>query len=266
MDKQEAIEKVITALENYNKGRISGHNFATIVDQALPTIVAFESEPSDNRYLALEIARDDFYHIHKHPETAHEDSYKFMRKVIAALQKSKPDKCKTCGGSGEILQKPKITDLGKGGIRWDARPKPCPDCQCKCFWEHPNIDPDCPTHGQKSKPAAEPFESNAGFWGRTCARLVKKNNELQTTIDRQVAEIEENRWIPVSERLPEEREDNVPFRSEDVLVTNGISARTAYWMSRQKYWRFDGIGWSNPITHWKPIILPRAGVKETTDS
>lgn len=69
---------------------------------------------------------------------------------------------------------------------------------------------------------------------------------------------EANRWIPVEERMPEEREDAVPFRSEAVFVTNGITARIAYWMTRQKYWRFDGSGWGNPITHWKPIILPQA--------
>lgn len=78
-------------------------------------------------------------------------------------------------------------------------------------------------------------------------------------LDQAIAALQEKScdWIPASERLPEERKDDVPFRSEDVFVTNGISARRAYWMTRQKHWRFYHEGWNLPITHWMPIILPK---------
>lgn len=99
----------------------------------------------------------------------------------------------------------------------------------------------------------------------------KINEDHQADIDRmgiqieaQREELEQHRWIPVSEGLPEERKDLVPFRSEDVFVTNGISARRAYWMTRQKHWRFYHEGWNLPITHWKPIILSEQSPERQT--
>ncbi|KKK49754.1 hypothetical protein LCGC14_3131850, partial [marine sediment metagenome] len=45
----------------------------------------------------------------------------------------------------------------------------------------------------------------------------KETKELRTSIKALTAELKKHRWIPVAERLPEERKDTVPFRSEDVL-------------------------------------------------
>lgn len=79
--------------------------------------------------------------------------------------------------------------------------------------------------------------------------LVWKNNQFKAQLDKY-------RWIPVTERYPEERKDLVPFRSEDVLVVVGKSFRRAYYMTRQKYWRFYHLGQPQPVTHWKDIIPP----------
>ena len=66
---------------------------------------------------------------------------------------------------------------------------------------------------------------------------------------------EQTRWIPVGERLPEERDEAVAFRSESVWVwhTRGAT-RKAYYMTRQRYWKYEyGIGQQENITHWMPI-------------
>lgn len=87
-----------------------------------------------------------------------------------------------------------------------------------------------------------------------------------TQVTALAAELEKHHWIPVSERPPEERDEVVPFRSNDVFGTNGTSARIVYWMTRQKYWRYaHGVGHPKPITHWKPIDFPLStdGKKES---
>ena len=77
-------------------------------------------------------------------------------------------------------------------------------------------------------------------------------------IVRMQEELDKHRWIPVGEGPPEERNDDVPFRSEDVFVTNGKWARRAYWMTRQKYWNFYLCGEPCPVTHWKSFHLPES--------
>lgn len=78
---------------------------------------------------------------------------------------------------------------------------------------------------------------------------------------------EENRWIPVSERLPEIYEDVVCFRSRTVLVWSGkemLGAELA-WLDRDKGWCYcqGELGHGDFITHWKPIISPNQALKGT---
>lgn len=62
----------------------------------------------------------------------------------------------------------------------------------------------------------------------------------------------ERRWIPVSERLPE---DNI-----EVLIFDGTDIFLACHQSRVPQWSGDGAyyhgGWYYMITHWMPLPEP----------
>ena len=63
--------------------------------------------------------------------------------------------------------------------------------------------------------------------------------------------LKENRWIPVSERLPE-KEDYYNIVRFAIVRVAGI----AYWNG--KSWRkTPHHRYIEKITHWKPIILPK---------
>lgn len=68
---------------------------------------------------------------------------------------------------------------------------------------------------------------------------------------------EENRWIPVSEKLPEESglylvcDFSDYNRNEPIFVVSWFDAD-------KKYLNYDSA------THWKPIILPEQALKEST--
>lgn len=77
-----------------------------------------------------------------------------------------------------------------------------------------------------------------------------------------IAELEEqHRWIPVTERLPE---DDLPKDSKRKLIkvlvsykTNGRwvvrtqSRQKGYWYQKPEEW--DWVKTSDPITYWKPL-------------
>lgn len=70
--------------------------------------------------------------------------------------------------------------------------------------------------------------------------LEEENERLQT-------ELEKHRWIPVSERLPEDDSSAYLFLHESGSIHQGIPSCDLFGP--------DGKLWSS-ITHWKPIILP----------
>lgn len=76
----------------------------------------------------------------------------------------------------------------------------------------------------------------------------------------------EQRWIPVSERLPEEQKTIGKYIfSENVLGTEGYTIRRAYYNYTTKEW-FDGneeMEWTE-ITHWMP--LPEEPYKVESES
>ncbi len=103
------------------------------------------------------------------------------------------------------------------------------------------------------------FQKNAS----DIAQLEYVASELNRRIDKYEAEneklkdeLEVHRWIPVGERLPEERNDPAPYRSEDVLVHSEGVVRRAFYLTRRKCWTYYHAAQQAPVTHWKPIILP----------
>ena len=64
----------------------------------------------------------------------------------------------------------------------------------------------------------------------------------------------EQRWIPVSERLPE--------RDDEVLATDGVDMFVA-WYSIQEWKSFDSnYDRYTPIVAWMPLPEPYKGVEE----
>lgn len=69
--------------------------------------------------------------------------------------------------------------------------------------------------------------------------------------DQQQKELDKHRWIPVAERLPEDKE------SVDIYLDNGNRV-TCFNFTEHWETRFAPLN----ITHWKPIILPESEAKE----
>lgn len=72
------------------------------------------------------------------------------------------------------------------------------------------------------------------------------------------AENDKHRWIPVSERLPEDKVEVI-----GLFVRDGdISIRQVdYWYAQHKWRNENGDTIVIPPTHWKPIILPGQALK-----
>lgn len=70
---------------------------------------------------------------------------------------------------------------------------------------------------------------------------------------------EEARWIPVSERLPENEEEVIVACVDETSITLWFGA---YWMD-DTHWKAEheeyAAGYIDLITHWKPIVLPKKG-------
>ncbi len=81
--------------------------------------------------------------------------------------------------------------------------------------------------------------------------VIDKFKALEEENERLKAELEQHRWIPVSERLPKE--------DEQCLVIEGKFAQLGNWQQNTDHlglqWNVNGFI-SKQVTHWKPIILP----------
>lgn len=86
---------------------------------------------------------------------------------------------------------------------------------------------------------------------RVC-RIVEKDGETELFI--------ENRWIPVTERLPDAEPGDV---SEQVLVTDGKCVAIVEWFNFEcePFWGYTGFG--KDVTHWMP--LPEPPKEETNE-
>lgn len=80
----------------------------------------------------------------------------------------------------------------------------------------------------------------------------RERDRILNALDREV------KWIPVSERLPEEQITIGEYVfSKNVLGTEGFTIRKAYYNYTTKEW-FDGneeMEWTG-ITHWMPLPEP----------
>ncbi len=84
--------------------------------------------------------------------------------------------------------------------------------------------------------------------------LEDKNTKLQAENKRLK---EQNRWIPVSERLPKEIESD-----EILFIAQGLIEAGEF--KNGLFWNNNGRDFEN-ITHWKPIILPAQALQETSN-
>jgi len=95
--------------------------------------------------------------------------------------------------------------------------------------------------------------------------------KLKTQLDQQAknamnqieiltTELDQHRWIPVEERLPELHEPCLVYDNENIYVAE----RHKYTNSEKVGWYGANITWKveENITHWKPIELPQAGKEE----
>jgi len=87
---------------------------------------------------------------------------------------------------------------------------------------------------------------------------------LQARVDELEGQLAEHEWVSVEDRLPEEKESSVPWRSENVMVTDGTDWDVGFWRTR------SGAKWDLYVrhdmkpTHWKPIHLPSSDTEKIT--
>ena len=75
--------------------------------------------------------------------------------------------------------------------------------------------------------------------------------------DRYIALLERTRWIPVSERLPTDKEaigsDGYPV---DLLVVDRWKVLTAYFQVEERTFKYGDHFPSDTVTHWMPLPEP----------
>lgn len=82
----------------------------------------------------------------------------------------------------------------------------------------------------------------------------------QSLLKRAYQELEQYRWIPVSERLPDV--DNEFNRFQTILILDDRDVRVGYYEDNKFVWwhgsfcNKDEPGSQKAITYWRPIILP----------
>ena len=91
-------------------------------------------------------------------------------------------------------------------------------------------------------------------------KLAQQGSQYRRTVCRLAAErLEERRWIPVTERLPELIPCNAGTAYSEAInvLTDGRKVLTAIWdgttfLCDADYWE----AWDEKITHWTPVLLP----------
>ncbi len=170
---------------------------------------------------------------------------------------SKKPECKTCGDSGIATQQEDggvaelFCDCPAGEQKLEAFLKDNPDCRPKCN----QPEPTCPCCGHKGNEIHTCNKSKCSVVKELQASTRELYASLDTEHIKQVLklenEIERHRWIPVSERLPEEDIDCLCF--EGKFAGLGSYQRNSNTLRMQ--WQVNGFV-SKRVTHWKPIVLP----------
>ena len=78
-------------------------------------------------------------------------------------------------------------------------------------------------------------------------RLKEENDKLRERIKELEASLEQHRWIPVTERLPEN------IATVFILTAEGVGGLGFYGEDEKRWERLDYAINLN-ITHWKPIL------------
>ena len=88
---------------------------------------------------------------------------------------------------------------------------------------------------------------------------------LESQVKQLIAQLDNLRWIPVEERLPQPTEETHPQQSELVWLANitesKMEATKAWYESIDDRW-FSCFGERITGTHWKPIIPPEGECKQ----
>ncbi len=156
------------------------------------------------------------------------ESMQPLREKIKQLEAElKKPECKTCGDSGSI-NKPDIVD--SVGVKHIGEFVDCPDCKK-------------PEAGELSKKVKSLLDDCK--YGRITN--VEGSNAMIPLLHEALAELEKYRWIPVSERLPEDDSSAYLFLHDSGNVHQGTPSCDLFGP--------DGKLWHS-ITHWKPITLP----------
>lgn len=75
-------------------------------------------------------------------------------------------------------------------------------------------------------------------------------NQLAAALLEARKELEQYRWIPVSERLPENVDDVNAFALGKIVKTY-YDSEEGKWSSSKYFWYLDG-----EVTHWMPLPIP----------
>ncbi|HUS89671.1 MAG TPA: DUF551 domain-containing protein [Desulfosporosinus sp.] len=79
--------------------------------------------------------------------------------------------------------------------------------------------------------------------------LVRANDQSTKTILKLLSELDQHRWIPVSERLPE--------KEGYCFVCDGQWCGRLWWDNEWEFANKTKYPSGFSVTHWKPIILPK---------
>jgi hypothetical protein len=132
----------------------------------------------------------------------------------------------------------------------------CPHCKKEVFEgghdvtdlyeEKCSIDPNCPIvlECDKKNVIAE-LQAELDGVDEKFSNCHKAIDALESRAKGLQAELDQHRWIPVSERLPSEEKDVLVWAKEKYFQISWYCLEDKRWMFLQY-----------PPTHWKPIILP----------
>lgn len=98
-------------------------------------------------------------------------------------------------------------------------------------------------------------------YGGTAECNEKLMLEAADALEESLREQEERRWIPVTERFPEEEGWYLVYTTpnrEHKSINKAMFCKGYAWGNFEPYWRGAGGHWAN-VTHWMPLPEPPKG-------